>query len=85
MVALVAGAFLALLFASGQTATGVEAIMTQFVSGHRPDPWPHGVQERDLEHPWGEYHREETDPDTGPIEPVATQVVRGHLGRAGRG
>ena len=84
IVAVVAGAFVVLLFASGKTADGVQAVMTQFISGPRPDPWPRGVQERDLEHPWGEYHRAEHDPDADSVSPVATQLVRGHLGRAGR-
>jgi len=84
IVGVVGAAFLVVLLASGKTADGVQTIMTQFITGPRPDPWPHGVQERDIEHPWGEYHRAERDPDADSVSPVATQAVRGHLGRAGR-
>jgi hypothetical protein len=84
ILAVVGCAAVILLFASGQVATGVESVMCQFISGPRPDGWPRGVQERDIERPWGEYHRAEADPDAEPVIPVATQAVHARLGRPRR-
>ena len=47
-------AVLGLMFRmSSSLAAGTEAAWHGFFAGHRPDPWPHGVQEEDRDHRWG--------------------------------
>ena len=86
---------LGLLFAAGRDASGgVERAWTGYFRGHRPDPWPIGVQEEDRATRWGVGVRagarsepavaEAGDEDIDPGSPaVTTQQVHAVVARVG--
>jgi hypothetical protein len=42
-----------LYFAGGRAAEATQGAFEGYFRGYQPDPWPHGVQEMDIEHHWG--------------------------------
>ena len=40
-------------FAGGKGAEMTQGAFEGYFRGFRPDPWPHGVQEEDMDHHWG--------------------------------
>jgi len=50
----VVGAIVGILyFASGKGAAATQTAFEGYFRGFQPDPWPHGVQEQDIERHWG--------------------------------
>ncbi len=63
--------------AGSRAAASTEWAFTGYFRGHRPDPWPRGVQEEDRDRPWGTGVVTEAAAETdGPTVVAVVEVER---------
>ena len=71
------GAVALVVVAANDGATATETVWGRYFVGHRPDPWPHGVQEEDRTTRWGV--PDTLDAQSAPVADSSPQPVEEEL------